>query len=162
MLSPCLTYQPPEPLYAQPSLGCDACWALPLCTLMGMGMGMRRAFPVLCMLLCLPNIKCSMLSVARHHYTVLAPHALQFDSVMLCSDCQGCADLSLLDLMDDVDPNDVGQGRVGDCWLLSAISALAGLPVPPLSLTYLYFGDSLSRLGISCARVPTTSFALHT
>jgi len=38
---------------------------------------------------------------------------------------EGCADLSLLDLMDDVDPNDVGQGRVGDCWLLSAISALA-------------------------------------
>jgi hypothetical protein len=38
---------------------------------------------------------------------------------------QGCADVPLLDLVDDPDPNDVAQGRVGDCWLLSAISAVA-------------------------------------
>merc|ERR1711959_161607 len=38
---------------------------------------------------------------------------------------QGCADVPNLKVIGDVDPSDVSQGRVGDCWLLSAISALA-------------------------------------
>ena len=37
----------------------------------------------------------------------------------------GCADIPGLKIIGDVDPNDVQQGGVGDCWLLSAISALA-------------------------------------
>ena len=37
----------------------------------------------------------------------------------------GCADIPGLKIIGDVDPNDVHQGQVGDCWLLSAISALA-------------------------------------
>lgn len=38
---------------------------------------------------------------------------------------QGCADVPDLKIIDDSDPNDVTQGGVGDCWLLSAISALS-------------------------------------
>ncbi|CAK0892100.1 unnamed protein product, partial [Prorocentrum cordatum] len=38
---------------------------------------------------------------------------------------QGCADVPGLSVIKDVDPNDVLQGSVGDCWLLSAMSALA-------------------------------------
>lgn len=38
---------------------------------------------------------------------------------------QGCADVPGLQLIGEVDPNDIAQGGVGDCWLLSAISALA-------------------------------------
>jgi len=38
---------------------------------------------------------------------------------------QGCADVPGVKLIDDVDPNDVLQGEVGDCWLLSAISSLS-------------------------------------
>ena len=34
-------------------------------------------------------------------------------------------DVPGLKLFGDIDPNDVNQGAVGDCWLLSAISALA-------------------------------------
>jgi len=37
----------------------------------------------------------------------------------------GVADAPGLSIMRDIDPNDVAQGGVGDCWLLSAISALA-------------------------------------
>jgi hypothetical protein len=37
----------------------------------------------------------------------------------------GVGDEPGLKLMGDVDPEDVTQGQVGDCWLLSAISALA-------------------------------------
>jgi hypothetical protein len=37
----------------------------------------------------------------------------------------GCADIPTLKIIGDVDPNDVCQGAVGDCWLLSAISAMA-------------------------------------
>jgi hypothetical protein len=38
---------------------------------------------------------------------------------------QGICDVPALKLIGDIDPNDVCQGSVGDCWLLSAISALA-------------------------------------
>ena len=37
----------------------------------------------------------------------------------------GIADVPGLSIMGDIDPNDIAQGGVGDCWLLSAISALA-------------------------------------
>lgn len=37
----------------------------------------------------------------------------------------GCADIPSLKILGDVDPSDVWQGKIGDCWLLSAISALA-------------------------------------
>jgi len=40
--------------------------------------------------------------------------------------CQGCADVPSISVIGDVDPFDVMQGgRVGDCWLLCAMSALA-------------------------------------
>merc|ERR1719238_1789748 len=38
---------------------------------------------------------------------------------------QGCADIPKLNVIADVCPDDIAQGGVGDCWLLSAISALA-------------------------------------
>jgi len=38
---------------------------------------------------------------------------------------EGCADIPNLKIIGDVDPSDVAQGGVGDCWLLSAISSLA-------------------------------------
>jgi len=38
---------------------------------------------------------------------------------------QGCADVPGLSIIKDIDPNDIAQGQIGDCWLLSAISALA-------------------------------------
>eukprot|EP00929_Paragymnodinium_shiwhaense_P023254 TRINITY_DN14604_c0_g1_i2.p1 TRINITY_DN14604_c0_g1~~TRINITY_DN14604_c0_g1_i2.p1 ORF type:complete len:595 (-),score=100.23 TRINITY_DN14604_c0_g1_i2:201-1910(-) len=38
---------------------------------------------------------------------------------------QGLGDIPSLKLFGDVEPSDVRQGKVGDCWLLSAISALA-------------------------------------
>eukprot|EP00656_Telonema_subtile_P049254 TRINITY_DN6077_c0_g4_i6.p1 TRINITY_DN6077_c0_g4~~TRINITY_DN6077_c0_g4_i6.p1 ORF type:complete len:525 (-),score=118.49 TRINITY_DN6077_c0_g4_i6:156-1730(-) len=38
---------------------------------------------------------------------------------------QGCADVPTLNVMKHIDPCDVEQGAVGDCWLLSAISSLA-------------------------------------
>merc|ERR1719420_2350769 len=38
---------------------------------------------------------------------------------------RGCADVPSLKIIGDVDPGDIRQGGVGDCWLLSAISALA-------------------------------------
>jgi len=37
----------------------------------------------------------------------------------------GVADVPMIKIMGDVDPNDISQGGVGDCWLLSAISAMA-------------------------------------
>jgi len=37
----------------------------------------------------------------------------------------GCGDLPGLKIIGDADPSDVAQGAVGDCWLLSAISAMA-------------------------------------
>eukprot|EP01043_Picozoa_sp_COSAG02_P083156 COSAG02_NODE_21234_length_797_cov_0.969914_1_plen_265_part_11 len=41
---------------------------------------------------------------------------------------QGLADTINLKMIGKVDPNDVNQGSVGDCWLLSAISSLAEFP----------------------------------
>jgi len=38
---------------------------------------------------------------------------------------QGVADVPGLTILGDTDPGDVRQGQVGDCWLLSALSALA-------------------------------------
>jgi len=38
---------------------------------------------------------------------------------------KGCGDVPTLNLLRNIDPFDVQQGQVGDCWLLSAISALA-------------------------------------
>eukprot|EP00427_Karlodinium_veneficum_P054832 CAMPEP_0169425090 /NCGR_PEP_ID=MMETSP1017-20121227/68381_1 /TAXON_ID=342587 /ORGANISM="Karlodinium micrum, Strain CCMP2283" /LENGTH=577 /DNA_ID=CAMNT_0009534903 /DNA_START=198 /DNA_END=1928 /DNA_ORIENTATION=- len=38
---------------------------------------------------------------------------------------QGIADMPGLKIIGDVDPSDVSQGGIGDCWLLSAISAMA-------------------------------------
>ena len=37
----------------------------------------------------------------------------------------GCGDTPLLKIIGDVDPSDIHQGAVGDCWLLSGISSLA-------------------------------------
>lgn len=37
----------------------------------------------------------------------------------------GIGDIPELKIIGDVDPSDIHQGRVGDCWLLSGISALA-------------------------------------
>lgn len=37
----------------------------------------------------------------------------------------GCCDLPSLKIIGDIDPSDIKQGEVGDCWLLSAISAIA-------------------------------------
>ena len=37
----------------------------------------------------------------------------------------GCVDSPLLKIIGDVDPSDIHQGAVGDCWLLSGISSLA-------------------------------------
>lgn len=37
----------------------------------------------------------------------------------------GCGDTPNLKIIGDVDPSDIHQGTVGDCWLLSGISALA-------------------------------------
>lgn len=37
----------------------------------------------------------------------------------------GVGDTPLLKLIGDIDPSDIHQGSVGDCWLLAAISALA-------------------------------------
>lgn len=34
-------------------------------------------------------------------------------------------DLPTLKIIGDVDPSDINQGSVGDCWLLSGISSLA-------------------------------------
>lgn len=38
---------------------------------------------------------------------------------------EGIADLPGLKLFGDIDPDDIIQGQVGDCWMISAISALA-------------------------------------
>lgn len=38
---------------------------------------------------------------------------------------QGIGDTPLLKTIGDIDPSDIHQGQVGDCWLLSAISAMA-------------------------------------
>eukprot|EP00931_Biecheleriopsis_adriatica_P120201 TRINITY_DN95325_c0_g1_i1.p1 TRINITY_DN95325_c0_g1~~TRINITY_DN95325_c0_g1_i1.p1 ORF type:complete len:686 (-),score=154.25 TRINITY_DN95325_c0_g1_i1:33-2066(-) len=40
----------------------------------------------------------------------------------------GCADVPGITIIGDVDPFDVMQGGVGDCWLLCALSALAEFP----------------------------------
>ena len=37
----------------------------------------------------------------------------------------GVGDLPTLKIIGDVDPSDINQGSVGDCWLLSGISSLA-------------------------------------
>ena len=37
----------------------------------------------------------------------------------------GCCDVPALKIIGDVDPSDIHQGAVGDCWLLSGISSLA-------------------------------------
>ncbi|CAE7748895.1 DEK1 [Symbiodinium pilosum] len=42
---------------------------------------------------------------------------------------QGVCDVPHIKLIGEIHPNDIIQGSVGDCWLLSAISALSELPV---------------------------------
>merc|ERR1719327_532234 len=37
----------------------------------------------------------------------------------------GFGDVPNLKIIGDVDPSDIGQGSVGDCWLLSGIAAIA-------------------------------------
>mmetsp|Transcript_95947 Transcript_95947/g.248069 ORF Transcript_95947/g.248069 Transcript_95947/m.248069 type:complete len:520 (+) Transcript_95947:60-1619(+) len=37
----------------------------------------------------------------------------------------GCVDVPHLKVIGDIHPNDISQGTVGDCWLLSAISAMS-------------------------------------
>ena len=38
---------------------------------------------------------------------------------------EGVGDVPSLKVIGDVDPNDISQGGVGNCWLLSGISSLA-------------------------------------
>eukprot|EP00927_Polykrikos_kofoidii_P054538 TRINITY_DN48948_c0_g1_i1.p1 TRINITY_DN48948_c0_g1~~TRINITY_DN48948_c0_g1_i1.p1 ORF type:complete len:1175 (+),score=100.56 TRINITY_DN48948_c0_g1_i1:103-3627(+) len=41
----------------------------------------------------------------------------------------GCADVPGIKVIGDVDPHDISQGEVGDCWLLSSLSAMAEYPL---------------------------------
>ncbi|CAE7664827.1 DEK1 [Symbiodinium pilosum] len=41
---------------------------------------------------------------------------------------QGLCDMPGIKLLGEIHPNDIRQGKVGDCWLLSAISALSEFP----------------------------------
>ena len=44
-------------------------------------------------------------------------------------------DVPILRLFRSVDPNDLHQGRLGDCWLVSAMAALAEFPA---TLRYMF------------------------
>ena len=44
---------------------------------------------------------------------------------------EGVGDVPNLTFVDEIDPSDMIQGYVGDCWLLSGISSLGRVQVPP-------------------------------
>ncbi|GAX17585.1 hypothetical protein FisN_18Lh237 [Fistulifera solaris] len=65
---------------------------------------------------------------ARDQYTdtVLATHfARKLPKPLLPGRGMGCCDDPKLKIIGNVDPSDIKQGTVGDCWLLSGISSLA-------------------------------------
>eukprot|EP00929_Paragymnodinium_shiwhaense_P023253 TRINITY_DN14604_c0_g1_i1.p1 TRINITY_DN14604_c0_g1~~TRINITY_DN14604_c0_g1_i1.p1 ORF type:complete len:592 (-),score=85.09 TRINITY_DN14604_c0_g1_i1:201-1910(-) len=55
----------------------------------------------------------------------MSQHGQPLSETLLPGRGQGLGDIPSLKLFGDIEPSDVKQGKVGDCWLLSAISALA-------------------------------------
>jgi hypothetical protein len=53
-------------------------------------------------------------------------------------------------LCDNIDPNDIRQGHIGDCWLISAIIALAE---KPHLLKKLFVEPKISKNGIYSVRI---------